>query len=117
MKFTPVVLATLFSANIVAAALPGTPEAARAYAVPYLVNRFVTVAKPEIHEDQAVVKTMVLGQECTLHMVQDPSDKSGTGWRLYGSICGAKTAAEQQQWYSRHGFGNEQTATSNYAEQ
>jgi hypothetical protein len=114
MKFAPVVLATLLSANAMAAALPGTPEAAQAYAVPYLVNRFVSVAKPEINEDQAMVKTMVLGQECTLYMVQDPSDKSGSGWRLYGSICGAKTAAEQKEWYSKHGVGNALTATSDY---
>ncbi len=110
MKLAPVILASLFTADVMAAALPGSPEAAQAYAVPYLVNRFVTVAKPEIHDDQAVVKTMVLGQACTLHMVQDPSDKSGTGWRLYGSICGAKTAAEQKQWYLTHGFGNELNA-------
>lgn len=113
MKFAPVILATLFSANAMASALPGTPEAAQAYAVPYLVNRFVSVAKPEMHEDQATVNTMVLGQECTLFLVQDSSDKSGTGWRLYGQVCGAKTAAEQEQWYSKHGFGNELTAISN----
>ncbi|MGF6281864.1 hypothetical protein ABH908_000103 [Pseudomonas frederiksbergensis] len=117
MKFAPVILAVLFSANVTAAALPGSPEAAQAYAVPYLVNRFVSVAKPEINEDQAMVKTMVLGQECTLYMVQDPSDKSGSGWRLYGSTCGTKTANEQKEWYSKHGVGNELTATSNYAGQ
>jgi hypothetical protein len=77
---------------------PGTPDAAQAMAVPYLSNRFIVVAPPEIEGDEATVKALFMGQECTLNMVRAPSSQNEYGWSVYGSVCGARTAAEQEKW-------------------
>lgn len=77
---------------------PGTPEAAGAMAIPYLTNRFIVVAPPEVEGDEATVKALIMGQECTLNMVRAPNSQNAYGWSVYGSVCGARTAAQQEQW-------------------
>lgn len=77
---------------------PGTPEAAEAMAVPYLTNRFMVIAPPEVKGDEATVKALFMGHECTLNMVRALSSQNEYGWSVYGSVCGARTAAEQEKW-------------------
>ncbi|MHC8403512.1 hypothetical protein ACYZTX_29835 [Pseudomonas sp. MDT1-17] len=77
---------------------PGSPEAAQAMAIPYLTNRFIVIAPPEVKGDEATVKALFMGQECTLNMVRAPSSQNEYGWSVYGSVCGARTAAEQEKW-------------------
>ncbi|MBW9240939.1 hypothetical protein I6U33_26785 [Pseudomonas carnis] len=77
---------------------PGTPQAAQAMALPYLTNRFIVVAPAEVKGDEAKVKALFMGQECTLNMVRAPISQNQYGWTIYGSICGARTGAEQEKW-------------------
>ncbi|WP_426103036.1 hypothetical protein [Pseudomonas sp. PSPC3-3] len=90
---------------------PGTPDAAQAMALPYLTNRFIAVAPAEVKGDEATVKALFMGQECTLNMVRAPISQNEYGWSVYGSVCGARTAAEQEKWMEDFNTGS----TSNHA--
>lgn len=90
---------------------PGTPGAAQAMALPYLTNRFIVVAPAEVKGDEATVKALFMGQECTLNMVRAPISQNEYGWSVYGSVCGARTAAEQEKWIDDFNTGS----TSNHA--
>jgi len=96
-------LALTVSLTCQADVVPGSPEAAQAMAAPYVANRFISVAKPDISGDQAVVKAMFNGQECTLNLLRDPNDRGGFGWRIYGSRCRSQSPGDLQKWYTEHG--------------
>ncbi|WP_323601026.1 hypothetical protein [Pseudomonas putida] len=90
---------------------PGTPDAAQAMALPYLTNRFMVVGPAKVEGDEATVKALFMGQECTLSMVRAPRSQNEYGWSVYGSVCGARTAAEQEKWMQDFNTGS----TSNHA--
>ena len=77
---------------------PGTPEAAQAMATPYLAGRFILVAQPVVQGQEATVKTLFMGQQCTLNMVRVPETQNNYGWSVHGSVCGALTGEEQEKW-------------------
>lgn len=103
MKYLLTLLACASSFTCLAEILPGSPEAAQAMAAPYVANRFISVAKPDISGDQAVVKAMFNGQECTLNLLRDPNDRGGFGWRIYGSRCRSQSPGDLRKWYTEHG--------------
>lgn len=105
MKLPLILLALAISATCEAEVVPGSADAAQAMAGPYVANRFISVAKPEISGDQALVRAMFNGQECTLNLLRDPSDQSKSGWRIYAGRCRAQAPGDVQKWYAEQSNG------------